>query len=192
MSFKYTIGTLEHNTPCRGLPGSDNEGRVASWWGNIANVTGWDNYNWYFVGAFVNGVKTVDLDVVISPKGEWDYAEVLSVLTNAQQLALNEDLMLDIYATEDGMQDLTSGPNGGPAADYYFITNHQGWQWEDDGKVLRTANFTADQVTSPIEGLYKYKQDSPSKANVFPSCWNKLDSGVYTKTHQLCSEYFQQ
>ncbi len=187
MSFKYTIGTLEHNTPCRGLPGSDNEGRVASWWGNIANVTGWDNYNWYFVGAFVNGVRSLDLDVVITPKGEWDYAELLSVLTGAQQKALDEDLMLDIYATTS---DNIYGASG-PGAGFFYMTNHMGWHWERDGKILSSVEFKADTVTSPVEGIYKFEWNSPSKANIFPSFWSKLESGEYTKASQLCTEYFQ-
>jgi|TARA_B100000768_G_scaffold181988_1_gene208095 hypothetical protein len=187
MSFKYKIGTLEHTTPCRGLDGTDSEGRVARWWANIANITGWDNYDWYFVGAFVNGVQSLDLDVVICPKGDWDYTELLSVLTGAQQKALDEDLMLDIYATStENVYDAS-----GPGAGFFNITNHMGWHWEKDGRVLGSVEFSADIVTSPAEGLNRFEWNSPSKTNIFPSFWGKLESGVYTKTSQLCTEYFQ-
>jgi hypothetical protein len=189
MGFKYKIGTLEHTTPCRGLDGTDSEGRVASWWANIANITGWDNYDWYFVGAFVNGVQSLDLDVVICPKGDWDYAELLSVLTGAQQLALNEDLMLDIYATtSDNVIDYETD---GPGAGFFYMTNHMGWHWEIDGKVLSSVEFSADTVTSPAQGINKFEWNSPSKTNIFPSLFAKIESGVYTKTSQLCTEYFQ-
>lgn len=186
MGFKYKIGTLEHTTPCRGLDGTDSEGRVARWWANIANITGWDNYDWYFVGAFVNGVQSLDLDVAIKPKGDWDYTELLSVLTGAQQKALDEDLMLDIYANESN----PLRPEG-PVEGFFYITNHMGWHWEIDGRVLSSVVFSADIVTSPAEGLNKFEWNSPSKENIFPKFWEKWESGVYTKTSQLCTEYFQ-
>ena len=186
MSFKYTIGTLEHNTPCKGFPGGDDNGRASRWWANIANIAGWDNYDWWFVGAFANGVRTLDLDVVICPKGEWDYAELLTVLTSAQQYGLEEDIMLDIYAAPQ-----VCDPEG-PAADFFYITNHQGWSWESNGKVITDHQFAAENVENPIAGLWKWSWNTPSKSNIFPRLWVKLEDGTYTKLKESCADYIQQ
>lgn len=183
-SIQYIAGNVTHN----GQWGIPNRDKVISWWNQVkTNVSGWNNYDWYIVGAFANGISnTRDLDVAIVPKSTIDYAELKSVLESGMSLGFDNSMMVDITACNYVLT------VDGPGNDWFRFTAYKTSQKIVDGEALYSMdieNLTDNNLEEVYTGLWKQWKTNASKTNTYAKLYTRLENGTYTKTSVLVEDY---